>query len=507
LQEKGKIMKTKTFSIIRAAMIAAAVCLTLALAACTKAAAGKTGSAEAPYKVVMPIIATGSLPDLPKVQEEINRYLKDRNLEVELLPLTFASMQNQFNLMITGGEKLDLMPVFNWTFSNDVAQGKLIGLNELLETKGAAAAAVVGSDYLKAGTVKGIIYGIPSLRDMAASYGICMRKDILDKYGFRAEDIKTIEDISNLFTVVSAGEPGMYMTFGQGNTLSIVNQVMVDWDSLGDSFGVLMNHGQDAELKVVNLFAAREYEAKLRLVRDWYQKGWVIPDAVTNTESAVRLVGAGQLFSFCSNLKPGFDQQSTLGSGGVEMVTATIMPALSTTSQVGVLSWAIPITCKNPERTMEFLNLMYTDPVIVNLIDWGIEGTHYAKLNDQVITYPSGVNASNTGYNLNLSWVYGNSLLAYVWEGNAPDINRQMEAFNKSAIVSKALGFQFDATPVRTAIAAVQNVSDEYRLSLEYGMVDINANLPRFIRALEDAGINQIIAEKQRQLDAWRAGN
>ncbi|MDR3174634.1 MAG: ABC transporter substrate-binding protein [Treponema sp.] len=490
--------------------ITAAVVLVLALGSCNKAPAGTASagaaSSETPYKIVMPLLTTSSLPDLPKVQDELNRYLKDRNLEVEFLPLSYAAMTNQFNLMISGGEKLDLMPVLTYTFSSDVAQGKLISLNDLLKTRGAAAAAIVGAEYLKAGTISGKIYGIPSLRDMAASYGIAMRKDILDKYGFRAEDIKTYDDITRLYTVVSAGEPDLYMTFGQGNTLSVVNQLMVDWDGLGDNFGVLMNHGQDEPLKVVNLFAAKEYENKLRIVRNWYQKGWVIPDAATNTEGATRLVGAGRLFSFFSNLKPGYDKQSSLAAGGVEMVTATIMPAFSTTTQVGIMCWTIPITCKNPERTMDFLNLLFTDPAVVNFIDWGIEGTHYVKLNDYVIGYPPGVDAAGTGYNMNLSWFYGNSLIGYVWDGNPPDTNRQMEAFNKSAIVSKALGFQFDATPVRSAIAAVQNVANEYRLSLEFGMVDVDTVLPRFIKALEDAGINQIVAEKQRQLDLWLAG-
>ncbi|MDR1902298.1 MAG: ABC transporter substrate-binding protein [Treponema sp.] len=483
------------------------LCLSFVLFSCTKTAqpAADSGKQDQLYKVVMAMITVENLPDLPKVQAAINERIKGRNLEVEFLPLGYATLTSQTNLMISGGEKLDLMPVLVG-ISNDVAQGKLLPLDAYLKTSGAGAAAAIGSDYLKAGTVNGQVYGLPSLRDMAASYGICMRKDILDKYGFKIEDIKTVDDLSRVYTKVSAGEPNMYMIFGPNNTAGIVHFLLNDWDPLGDNHGVLMNHGQDSPLKVVNLVATKEYENKLRIVRDWYQKGWVIPDAATNTESAVRLVGAGQLFSFTSNLKPGFDKQATLGAGGVEMVTATIMPAFSTTSQVGILNWVVPITCANPEKTMEFLNLLYTDPMIINLIDWGIEGTHYTKINDRVITYAPGVNATNTGYNMNQSWQFGNSLLAYVWDGNPADTNEQMEAFNKSAIISKALGFQFNTAPVKNAAAAVLNVSNQYRLSLEFGMVDVDATLPQFIRALEDAGINQIITEKQRQLDAWLAG-
>jgi putative aldouronate transport system substrate-binding protein len=81
-----------------------------------------------------------------------------------------------------------------------------------------------------------------------------------------------------------------------------------------------------------------------------------------------------------------------------------------------------------------------------------------------------------------------------------------MRKFNQTAIFSKALGFQFDATPVRNAMTAVANVAAEYRLGLEFGTVDPDTVLPRFIRSLKDAGIDQIVAEKQRQLDAWAAG-
>jgi putative aldouronate transport system substrate-binding protein len=495
-----------------------AVAALLSLAACNKSSATSGAStssgatavsatqAQTTYKVTMAIIAGGTIPDIALVQNAINERIKDRGLELEILPLTFASFTDQINLMVTGGEKLDLIPVFSNTFNNDVAQGKLMPITEHLKTVGAQMASIVGSEYLKAGTVNGDVYGIPSLRDMAAAYGVCIRKDILDKYGINVEDIKTVEDLSLLYAGIKSVEPDMFMTWSQGNTLGMVPQLMTDWDGLGNDFGVLMNQGQNEPLKVVNLFETPEYEQKLRIVRDWFQKGYVVSDANTNSQGATTLVGAGQLFSFCSNLKPGFDKQSTLGAGGVEMVTVTITPALSTTTQVGILSWSLPITCKNPAKTMEFLSLLYTDPAIVNLIDWGIEGKHYVKLNDNVITYPEGVSASNTGYNLNLSWIYGNSLIAYVWDGNAPDTNEQMKQFNQSAVFSKSMGFQFDATPVRSAMTAVSNTAAEYRLSLEFGMVDVDTTLPRFIRALKDAGIDQIIAEKQRQLDAWAAG-
>ena len=84
-------------------------------------------------------------------------------------------------------------------------------------------------------------------------------------------------------------------------------------------------------------------------------------------------------------------------------------------------------------------------------------------------------------------------------------MEEKYEEFNDNAIKSKALGFVFDTTPVKAEAAAVQAVMDEYRLPLENGVIDPDENLPKFRQALKDAGIDTVIAEKQRQLDEWAA--
>jgi len=464
-----------------------------------------TNSGE-PVTLVLAHFGGGSLPDTDIVAENLSSITEELiNVRIELLPITFAAWEQQINLMVSGGEKLDLVHVMMNNFSTDVAKGKFLAIDQYMDNEAKELKEVVGDAYLSAGQIDGIQYGVPSIRDMAASYGVCFRKDLLEKYGFNADDIKTVEDLEAVYEVVSAGEPDMYMTYGQGNSISIVNQLLTSRDDLGNGFGVLLNRGQD-DFNVVNWFSTDEYRGYLDMVRDWYLKGWIVADAVTNTESATTLVKGGQLFSFCTNLKPGYDKQAGLSSG-YEMVTSTISPAFSTTTQVGVLSWCLPINCEYPSEAMQFMNLMYTNADVVNAFDWGVEGVHYVKVEgeDNLITYPEGVNESNTGWGLNLGWIFGNQLLSYVWEGNDPDLYVKLKEFNDTAIISKALGFQFDATNVKNEVAALQNVTAEYRLSLEYGMVDVDENLPKFLQALEDAGINKVIAEKQAQLDAWLA--
>jgi len=44
-------------------------------------------------------------------------------------------------------------------------------------------------------------------------------------------------------------------------------------------------------------------------------------------------------------------------------------------------------------------------------------------------------------------------------------------------------------------------------VSMEIGCVNVDEELPKFQQELKSAGIEKIIAEKQKQIDAWYAAN
>ena len=194
---------------------------------------------------------------------------------------------------------------------------------------------------------------------------------------------------------------------------------------------------------------------------------------------------------------------------GIKSDAVIVNPAFTNTQQVGAIIQSIPTTCENPEKVLEFLNLLYTDADVYNALVWGVEGTHYAHVDgsDTWITYPEGVSADTSGYTLSATYAFGNRYLSYIWNTDPENLNEKFKEFNDSAIKSNALGFVFDPSNVKTEVAAVQAVFDQYRLPLENGVVDPDENLPKFIQALKDAGIDTVIAEKQKQLDEWAAAN
>jgi putative aldouronate transport system substrate-binding protein len=222
----------------------------------------------------------------------------------------------------------------------------------------------------------------------------------------------------------------------------------------------------------------------------------------TNTETGGNLVKSNVGFSYLSPLKPGIDSQESKNTQ-MPMVSASLGEPVSTTFGVTTMMWGIPQSSKIPEDAMKFLNLMYQDKELVNLLSWGIEGKHYEKVSETLVKYPEGVDATNNGYNLNMNFAMGNSFLSYIFEGNDPELWNQMDDFNKSAIKSKALGFNFDSSPVKTEVTAVTNVVNKYTIGLENGVLDPETELPKFIKELKAAGMDKIVAEKQKQLDEW----
>lgn len=67
------------------------------------------------------------------------------------------------------------------------------------------------------------------------------------------------------------------------------------------------------------------------------------------------------------------------------------------------------------------------------------------------------------------------------------------------------MGFTWDNSAVLNQVTACKNVEDKYKNALETGSIDPASALPEFLKELEDAGVNDIIAEKEAQFSAWRA--
>ena len=475
----------------------------------TAAESTDTAATEETGEIVqlkMAMFAAGENPDAALIQEEVNKIAREKiGAEVEITFINFGSWLQQTNLMLSSGEQLDIMPtLINPPLVTYVTNGQFQPLDDLLEQYGQGIKEAIAADYIDCGRVNGTLYGITTNRDLAASFGFTMRKDLADKYGIDYANIKTLADVEAALRIIHENEPTLYPLVPQSANQLVSSGWNYDQLNDGNALGVLDNAG--AELSVVNYYETPGFVDFVTATRTWYNDGLIMPDILNNTETGNSIVKAGKAFGYLSNTKPGFAAQETRASG-YEMVTAEIVPAFATTSNVSGIVWGIPTNSVDPEKAMQFMNLMYSDKEIANLLIYGIQDKHY-KITDEatgMVDYADGVDATTTGYPGGTGWGWPNQFISYVWAGNEADYWTQMDDFNRTATPSKAIGFTFDSTNVSTEMASCANIVLQYRPALLAGAIDPAEALAKFNQELKDAGLEKIIAEKQSQLDAWAA--
>ena len=102
----------------------------------------------------------------------------------------------------------------------------------------------------------------------------------------------------------------------------------------------------------------------------------------------------------------------------------------------------------------------------------------------------------------------GNQMISYVWSdgSKSADYWDKLKAHNAWGDVSPTFGFNWDSTEHSTELTALSNTLNNYRAALETGSVGsakVEETLDSLNKALYDAGLQDVMDEKQAQLDKW----
>ena len=465
---------------------------------------GDTGNATAaadlpPYTIQWAYIGD-SYDDLPAVQAEINKILEPQfNCTVNIIPMSWGEFANQLTLMLSGGEQLDLVPVLVGNGATYINNGYVIDMKDLIAQYGVNIKEQIGEENMYVCTVNGYTYGVPTYKEYCANVGVMMRKDLLEEAGFTIDDIKELKDLDAVYAAVLEKHPDMIMLAGrQGGT---PGQDLNWWDPLGDNFGSI--DPADTVGTVVNYYESDYFKSVCETMYDFAQKGYISKDCATMSETRQSQVKAGTAFSYFTGLKPNTESQDTLDTG-YEMVSAYLSDEYRSTTQMTFLGWGIGRSCQYPERVMQVLDYMYGSAEIMNLFNWGIEGQHYQVIDAEngIIDYPDGVTGETKKYGLNIGYEIMNQKLAYIFNGTDPDIWEQYETYNSAnGIIST--GFIYDNSSVLTQIAALTNVQNQYLDGLGSGALNPDQYIKEFNDALYKAGLQDVMDEKQSQLNTY----
>lgn len=254
------------------------------------------------------------------------------------------------------------------------------------------------------------------------------------------------------------------------------------------------------DYKVQNIFETPEMKAELDVMHKYYNAGYIAKEVATlDTMNDVNQ--AGKWLTDRAATQPFADNMWSASYGYPVVSTPAYEPIIYNWSVMGSMQ-AISANSEHPEKAMEFLNLLNTDEYLRNLVDSGIEGTHYKKVSDKVM---ENLDASKN-YDMP-TFSLGNVMLTYLYPTDPENKWEEFEKFNASGKPSPILGFNFDTSNVTTELAAVQNVKEEYWSAIMTGSVNPDEYLQKANDKFKAAGLDKIIAEAQKQLDEWVAAN
>lgn len=448
-----------------------------------------------------------NIPDSTEVVAKINETMNPLGVNVVMEWTNAATVWDELQMKIAGGEQVDLCALTDNRYTGYIGNGSLLAIDEYLNEYGQDITAAFDKDLnwlLDAVKFNGKTYAIPVIDNKFQFVFAGFNTAYLDKYNLDISSIKSYKDMTPILDVAYQNEPELKTLISGTQAFSLLTIAFNghdDFESLGDGLGVLM--GKD-NWDVVNLYETEEYAEFCKDMHAWYKAGYISSDTATSGENYDTYWKTGNAFAYMQSSDALDTEATELNIKRQYGIDTTVAPIGAQKAVFLKFLQVIPVTSKNPEGAMIFLNELYKNSVLIDTLFYGIEGVDYERTEDGLIKRMEG---SQYGSNNAFTMMNGNTYLSTDIAERYKGYNNDCREALKNSLTNRSLGFYFDSTNVTAQYTAVKNVISQYEKGLEYGLLDPEVELPTFIEKLKAAGIDDIIAEKQAQLDAWVEAN
>jgi putative aldouronate transport system substrate-binding protein len=432
------------------------------------------------------------------------------NAKFDIVHIPFADYSDKMQLLAASGDNFDLYYDASWLiFPTMLKNGAIMELDDLFDRYAPKLKAYLESTgSLVWARSNGKIMAIPTDDPNAGRPYLQMREDLRAKYNVR-EPFTTIEDMERYLEAVMAGE----------SNIRAVNNVVgsTNWDNalfavaqeaeLDREFGQgnfdFTYSLRDPKVTIVPLERTEAFKKASQIRARWYEKGWITRNAMNEIES----VGNLDQGKYAASMRGAFDSYQEMHGPGEKKVHRMYPDKLAIFgSSMGNIV-AINRNAANPERAMMFLEWVNASQANYDAVLYGIKDTTYV-IDNGIITFPAGQD-SQSGY---LEWMGRWAFWRAQWRQPSWELNQgvqqaqQAELKSPNSITSPTAGFTFDTDPVKTQIANRQSVMDQYGKILQYGLrSDVDVAVDDYIQRLNAAGTNEILAELQKQVNAFIA--
>lgn len=441
-----------------------------------------------------------------EVYAEVNEILTDTHAAtLKLNFLSWGDWSKKYPLLLTSGEEFDLIYAASWTYFGDLAQkGVFAPLEELLRDAAPDLYDHLPEAAKRQATVNGNLYMVPSTLASPQQNGFFVRGDLMDKYGMTT--IETLDDFGKYLQHVAEKEEGIVPYHAGVNDIGNFAAALVnseDWSYAGfPGTGVFSNFDTDFQNIAEDVFCwylTPEFEAFARKAKEWADRGYWTKNALTNKTRSNESMVYGKSASTITGIDDANNKYKQIVAEHPGWDPRWYPIAPNTAIELGAYKsngFAVPASSKHPQRAVQVLEELTLNRQVYDLCFYGIRGKHYT-LNDEGRIEPgpaglfSGEDISVWGFR-NVDYVrYPVDLM--------PGYVETLEEMRDRAISNALAAFTFDQTNIKSEVAAIKNVEDQYADPLILGMVDVDEGLKALEQKLKQAGIDKVLEEARRQ--------
>ena len=451
--------------------------------------------------------------DMDEVLEKANDEYFGPNLNVDLDMefLNWSDYQTKYPLLLSGGEKVDLIYTASWCFMNEeISAGAFKELDdEFLQTYMPYTYEELPSQAWDQISVGGKIYAAPKGKVSFTNYSLlAARADLIEEYGLTEptnwENFKTyLTELADL-----QGETGVTALNTNANREQLLTMYeqsqMVQNVTEGHDFIYHANNSEAApsEDDIEYLYMSDVFENYAEEMAELAADGAWSSDAINDTTdpqsyfengTSGAFVWNGTIFSAGKNL-----EDAGNGTYAAYDVTSDVKRS---TGSYATDATAITTKCENPERAALTLDYMKSDVDLNRLLLGGIEGKHWKLESDG--TRSTLDDADNYSWN---SWAWALNRQDEPDESTLDQRQIDAETHNcEMEFIPEQTGFTFNPSSVQDKYSAVSAVIDEYRQSFALGIYGdaTKEKVEEFRSQLKSAGIEDVTKEFKSQYAAY----
>ena len=481
----------------------------------------KGNDVSQPLKLVAYIL--GDLPaDGQRIYDLVNAELKKTiNAEIEWKYLSWGEHGTRYPLLFTSREDFDLIfTAPQWAhYESTVGMGGFEPITDMLLRRYAPdLLTFVPQEAWNQVKINGVAYAVPSGQANLRSDVFAVRGDFLEMAGIK--DITTFEQLTSFFDWVAKnpGRTGGVSPLGAytgGFLYPYFRQNNQNYLSGSPYELLLYNIMQPNNTKVEYLLDQSWFRQYCLDMKRFYEAGFWSRDSLASTSTYQENFLRGQAAAFSWNIGSVLNFLSQADAEHPNWKTTFVDPAQSGYKLVEDYNnnnFAVNAFSNKKERALMALNELFSNKTINRLICYGVEGTHYNLVNEKFYT-PGSRSTSYTPLGNCPSWAIKNTAYALEQYIANPTAHQQKEQQLRAiwernqAPYHPLTRFTFDTSNITTQIAMINTIEEQYYTPLISGMAgDVDAAIATLRTQLDRAGIQAVLAEAQKQVQAYMVG-